>query len=363
MRTVRTLSVLVVLACLVAAQQTVTLPASKDNTLYESAGGSLSNGAGDGIFAGRNNGQFSPQIIRRGLIAFDVSSIPPGAMVTSVSVRLTLVGSNAPTVSVGLHRVLADWGEGGSVAPQGGGGGGAPQAGDATWLNTFFPGATWSTPGGDFTAASSATASVGSTTGASVVWMSTPQLVADVQAWVANPGTNYGWMLRAPETGGTSAKKFASRESFFPPDITVTYTSPAASVTPTGLGCPAIPGSLFTLTAAGVPSLGNGNFEIEFAGGHPSGQVLVFLAQGLAAAPVPLGGGCLIFIDPVSATVLTNLGLSPVGPLPLDGSGGLTVPAPIPAQASLAGQTLHIQALSFQGAAFATSNALTLLFN
>ena len=64
----------VVLGCLVsgrfAAAGEVQIEASKDNTLYESAAGDLSNGAGSGFVAGLTN----MGLIRRGLVAFDVAA-------------------------------------------------------------------------------------------------------------------------------------------------------------------------------------------------------------------------------------------------------------------------------------------------
>src|SRR6185436_4208048 len=63
---------------------TVTFPSVKDNTLYEDETGSLSNGAGDGMFARKNGlGQ-----IRRAVVAFNVSTPPPNAFVTSASLHL-----------------------------------------------------------------------------------------------------------------------------------------------------------------------------------------------------------------------------------------------------------------------------------
>ena len=54
---------------------TVNLAASKDNTLYESSTGTLSNGAGTKFLASK-----SGTVLRRGVIQFDLSSIPRGAI-------------------------------------------------------------------------------------------------------------------------------------------------------------------------------------------------------------------------------------------------------------------------------------------
>ena len=110
------------------AQATVTvLNASKDNTLYEKADGSLSNGAGQYFFAGRTN-QGVPESVRRGLIAFDIAaSIPAGSTINSVTLTLYMSRSNSGQGNqpVALHRLLANWGESTSDA------GGQEGAGDA----------------------------------------------------------------------------------------------------------------------------------------------------------------------------------------------------------------------------------------
>ena len=132
----------------------VTMTTIKDNTLYEDVAGALSNGAGDHMFTGRTGGGSTV----RALVAFDVAGIvPAGATITAVLLSLNMSRVSAPSArTVGLHRVLADWGEGVADAPGGEGGGAPASAGDATWLHTFFPGSFWSSPGGDFEGALSA---------------------------------------------------------------------------------------------------------------------------------------------------------------------------------------------------------------
>jgi spore coat protein A len=217
-------------ACLVAPAalgDTLAVTASKDNTLYQSATGSLSNGIGDSFFVG-NNGRNET---RRGLVAFDLSSIPAGSTVTSVSLRLYMSRTQAGAKMVSLHRVLADWGEGASNASSNGGGGGAPaQPGDATWLHRFYNTVFWAAAGGDF--AGSASASLSVSGNGSYTWLSTPALVSDVQGWVSTPGANFGWLVRGDESGPTTAKRFESRESGQAsrrPTLTVTYTLPAGT--------------------------------------------------------------------------------------------------------------------------------------
>jgi hypothetical protein len=203
----------------------ITLFASKDNTLYESPGTPLSNGAGKGIFAGRTgvNGDF---LKRRALLQFDFSAIPADSLITSVT--LTLFGNQtapAPTMPfMSLHRTLASWGEG-TVATDFGSGLPA-QPGDVTWESRFFgsAGLDWIAPGGDFVAAGSATSRVG-VANTFTSWSSSG-LIADVQGWLGNPASNFGWTLVGDEVVPASAVRFVSREGTNisqRPQLAITY--------------------------------------------------------------------------------------------------------------------------------------------
>lgn len=203
------------------------LDAAKDNTLYEDAAGSLSNGSGQHTFAG-NNFHASK---RRALIEFDCSSIPAGSVVTSVALRLSMSMTAAGPQSVALRRVLMEWGEGASEAVGGEGSGIDAAPPDATWLHTMTPSSLWATKGGDFAATASATVSVGGN--GFYTWGSTAAMVADVQAWVDDPAANHGWALIGNESGVRTAKRFDSRENELEsnrPVLSVEYTPPA--------GCP-----------------------------------------------------------------------------------------------------------------------------
>lgn len=210
----------------VAAADMVTLTASKDNTLYESATGALSNGIGISLFAGRTD----DDELRRALLAFDVASaIPAGSTIVSVQLALsvTRVG-NSTAYPFELRRVSGDWGEGASNAVIAGGGMGAPAAvGDATWLHRFFNTTLWNNAGGDFAGVASAVQAVGAV--GTYQWGSTPAMVADVQSWLNAPVTNFGWLLLGDETVTFTAKRFASRENSdvtLVPLLTVSFVPP-----------------------------------------------------------------------------------------------------------------------------------------
>ncbi len=202
------------------APPTAVLTAVKDNTLYETALGELSNGAGEYFFVGRTGSGR----LRRGLIGFDIAAgLPSGATVTSVSLTFHMSRTIVGPESIAVHNVLAEWGESTSNSNVLGGGGGAPSApGDATWIHTFFDTSLWVSPGGDFSTASSAAEPVD--TVGFYNW-STPQMAADVQAWLDDPSKNFGWILIGPENM-TSTKRFDTRENttgMFRPRLTVRY--------------------------------------------------------------------------------------------------------------------------------------------
>ena len=213
------------LACGVHGAQEVQLQAVKDNTLIEREEGDRSNGAGDSFFVGRN----AEGEIRRGLIAFDFVEVPQAAVILDVRLTLHVTRTNAGAEPVGLHRVLADWGEGTS---NGSGSGAEAAENDATWIHRFYgTDLSWENPGGDFAPSPSATADVADV--GLYTWESTPGLVEDVQRWVLQPETNFGWLLRGNEDASVTTKRFASRENVSEgsrPVLTVIYAGEAPPI-------------------------------------------------------------------------------------------------------------------------------------
>ncbi len=213
-----------------AFADTLHIVASRDNTLIEDPNGAFSNGSGPYLFAGRTNQ--NANAIRRGVVHFDVAAaLPAGAKIKSVRLIMFLAKANNVAGGIGVHRVLADWGEGASYAI---GGRGAPaQPGDATWLHTFYPDFLWSMVGGSFSAEPSAVRTIGGAV-RSYTWESTKQLVKDVESWVANPAENFGWIMIGDEKTPQSVQAFSSREPLCDPAVTelpaplleVTYSMP-----------------------------------------------------------------------------------------------------------------------------------------
>lgn len=223
--TLRLLAVAGLCHTLSVAGDVVELPAEKDNTLYISAEGDLSNGSGNHMFAGRNGtGQ-----TRRAVIKFDIESqVPAGAIVNDVALQLYMSMTPTQQQFVAMHVLLKDWGEGDSDASFGEGGGADAEPGDATWLHTFYDTDFWDTPGGDFVSASSAEIPV---IGTGYYTWSSEQLAADVQSWIDNPGTNFGWILIGNESGAATAKRFDTHEipaPEFAPVLTIDFTDPNA---------------------------------------------------------------------------------------------------------------------------------------
>ncbi len=206
----------------------VQLGAAKDNTLYESTTGTISNGAGSYFFAGKT----ATGKIRRAVIAFDIAgNIPTGATVQSVALALHMSRTVAANENIALHKLTADWGEGTSIAAFGEGMGAPATTNDATWLHQFFDSIFWTTSGGNFNPSASASTTIGGI--AFYNFGSTSQMVADVQDWLDNPGNSNGWILIGSEDTTLTAKRFASKDNANEtswPELSVTYLPPPCCI-------------------------------------------------------------------------------------------------------------------------------------
>ncbi len=167
---------------------------------------------------------------RRGLIQFDVSGIPSGSTITSVTLQLTVPsGNTANSPNFALHRMNTVWGEGNKS----GNNGAAAGAGEATWNDSGF--GAWATPGAgsgtDYVAAASANTNV---LGLGSYNWSSSGLSADVQAWVDGTANN-GWILIETTSVSGTARRFSSNGA---PTLTVVYTPvpEPSSVALLGLG-------------------------------------------------------------------------------------------------------------------------------
>lgn len=151
--------------------------AGKDNNFY---GGSPTTNYGtiaewDAIMDGGG-------AIRRGIVQFDLSSIPGNATITSSIFTLTGRGSMGSSPLMALHRVTRDWTEAGS-----------------TW-NTYDGSNNWTTAGGDYDATADATMTPGSQ-GAGVQHAFTVTALA--QEWIGGTA-NYGFIVKVDSESGTN---------------------------------------------------------------------------------------------------------------------------------------------------------------
>jgi len=190
-----------------------------DNTIY-SESGTVSNGAGEFLFAGRTGGSLGTDT-RRALVRFDLSGIPSGSVITTASFTLFMSRSISGPANVSVHRLNAPFGEAGSNAGGNEGRGTVALPGDATWTDNVLGTSAWTTSGGDFAAPPSATQSVG---GVGSYGWSGAGLVADVQAWVDGSSSNDGWILLGDEASANTAKRFNSRSNLLnTPQLVVEY--------------------------------------------------------------------------------------------------------------------------------------------
>jgi len=227
----KTVTLIVLFFLMIVTQifaESAEITASRDNTLYETASGNISNGEGIHFFAGRTN-QGSNNL-RRGLIYFPVHDfVSSGVKIDSVFLFLTLTKSRAGDQEISIHRVTSDWGEGNSNAGSVKDGDGAPaDTNDATWFHSFYDTVQWQKSGGDYEALASASSIVKDATGP-YTWGSTSQLVMDVQNWLDEPSGNFGWLVLGNESAAKTAKRFASRENTSDgaqPTLLVYYSQP-----------------------------------------------------------------------------------------------------------------------------------------
>ncbi|HKS37323.1 MAG TPA: DNRLRE domain-containing protein, partial [Verrucomicrobiae bacterium] len=178
-------------------------------------------GAGQSIVSG-GLGANAANETRRGLIRFDpAADIPSGSTVTSVT--LTVAVTHVPLTPVGstfgLRRILQPWSE---TA--------------ATWMTRLDANTPWGSAGAE--GADDAAAIPGSSvfidrTG-TYGFASTSNLVADVQLWVDDPSTNFGWLLISDaEDSLFTARHFGARESGTNgPTLMVEFTPPSGAVPP-----------------------------------------------------------------------------------------------------------------------------------
>lgn len=202
---------------------TVIINPGQDNTMAADFPGN-SSGACDSFFAGNTD----IPAARRALLQFDIAAVvPPGSVIDSATLTMAVTrGSNHADTVMSLHSVDTPWGEENNGCGTRGGGQGEPAVlGAATWNDAESGIVSWSSPGGDYVAAASASTLVNSTT---PVWDSSIAgnggMIADIQAWLDSPVFNNGWVLIGDEANPTTSRRFDSREGAAQPTLTVNFT-------------------------------------------------------------------------------------------------------------------------------------------
>lgn len=184
----------------------VEIVGNRDNILYESPTGDLSNGMGIYLYAGNNTAGR-----RRTVVSFDLSSIPEGAEVQDVQLKLFCNSSSGAAFPITVQKLLQDWGEGISDASGNEANGAPAETGDATWLYSFFDTNSWLMEGGTFSPTISATTNVDAQN-AFYTWSSS-QMILDVEHWLHMPTDNFGWVMRGDEGTTNNSKRFSSRQN------------------------------------------------------------------------------------------------------------------------------------------------------
>lgn len=213
------------------AAETLQIECTADTTLHELSPNN-NMGAHTHVAAGstQHNAPGGGLVRTRGLFGFPINQIPSGSSIVAATVRINVIPADRPLTtpaSYSLHRLLQPWGEGAGA----GNTGRDALTGEAAWTWRARPEA-WGAPGGaagvDYVAAPSASAIVNDV---GAYDFSSSALAADVKAWLANPDSNFGWILICDnEQASQSARRFGSREGGAPAVLAVQYSALAPEV-------------------------------------------------------------------------------------------------------------------------------------
>jgi hypothetical protein len=126
---------------------------------------------------------------QRGLVRFDLAGLSSSATLTNATLYLyayDVAGVRGSTGFYGAYPVSRDWADS-----------------SVTW-NNASTGVAWTTPGGDFPGAPDATAPKQAV---ALVWYAW-NVTARVQAWLASPASNYGWVMKCTDENLNNQDRF-----------------------------------------------------------------------------------------------------------------------------------------------------------
>jgi poly(3-hydroxybutyrate) depolymerase len=159
----------------------------------------------------------------RGLLKFELDTIPPQAEIKEAHLRLYLNSvSDSGSIAVSLHRLLAHWVDG-----------------QSTW-NVAVDGQPWGTAGAQGAGIDYDPAPIDEKTVYQNAFV-TFNLKSAVREWLAGATPNEGVLILGPELGsGSTRYRFDSSEAGDPdrrPALEIRYMVPSSSPTPTPGGC------------------------------------------------------------------------------------------------------------------------------
>jgi hypothetical protein len=145
---------------------------------------------------------------KRGLLKFDISAMPPGAVITKTIVTLYCGSVVTGSPEFAFYEIIShDWVEA-----------------EATW-NDYSTSNAWTTAGGDYNTAAVSNF-IAPVSGLFASWEISP---AVAQGWLDNSAQNYGLILIAKDETVPGESVFAASESADPahrPGLSVYYTLP-----------------------------------------------------------------------------------------------------------------------------------------
>lgn len=184
--------------------------------------------------------------VRRGLVSFDVSSLPAGTHIASAILSLYQSSASRGSGTVGVHEVTAPWAQGAGANTCAGAG--------ATWRLTGIGAGTWKRAGADFDPVDEA--SVAKSPGSRPGW-DRFDITSLVQAWVSGSAANDGVLLKLDKetfsqcTSVTNCDYWSyasddSSQQALRPQLIISTTSPPAPKGTVASGTIEVNGSNFT---------------------------------------------------------------------------------------------------------------------